>query len=123
MAEKGEETPIQTVSDLMCSLDLSPEACKARIEARSLPFKDVITFDEKHQTFELAWPGNYTYSISINGVSSSAGLVGWLAHLVEKSWVTPLHIAGLIALVDIHVGLYRLRDGVTGARKDRRRHA
>lgn len=88
--------------------DWSPEACAARLKERAAPFADFITFDEKQLMFDLVWPCRDPYSIPLNEISSPKELVKWLAHLSEKPWVTPMHIAGLVTLVDIHVGLYAL---------------
>lgn len=96
------------LGDLIDKLDLSPEACRARMEARAAPFRDFITFDKKARMFDLVWPGRDTYSFHASDVSSTKDVVRWLAHLSEKPWVTSKHLAGFVTLVDIHIGLYTL---------------
>lgn len=94
-------------------LELSPEACESQAKARAAPFAEVITFDPEHETFDLVChkgPRQHLdpYWIAKCDISSPRDLIKWLAHLSEKQWVTPMHIAGLVVLVDIHVGLYEL---------------
>lgn len=103
-----EDEPPANLSDLVAEFDLSPEACAARMKARALPFADFVTFDEKHRTFDLVWPGCGSYSVPLGEISSTKELVKWLGHLIDKPWVTPKHLAGFITLVDIHIGLYTL---------------
>jgi hypothetical protein len=94
------------LDDFMKSL--TPEACAARMKARAAPFTAFVTFDERSKTFDLIQPDCGPYCIPVSDFPSTRELTRWLAHLIEKPWVTPMHLAGLVTLVDIHIGLYRL---------------
>lgn len=95
------------IGDLLDEM-MSPEACAERMQARIAPYADFVTYDNKRRAFLLVQPPRVPYWIEEKDVSTPAGLVKWLAHLSSKRWVEPKHLAGLITLVDIHVGLYRM---------------
>lgn len=44
--------------------------------------------------------GRCDYKVDLDRIPDAAALLGWLLHLAEKTWITPRHLAELIAHVE-----------------------
>ncbi len=64
-----------------------------------MAIKTPVLVKETKTTIKLVTPfGNY-YEIERSRANTPEKLLGWIAHLSEKTWVTPEHIRQLILIL------------------------
>lgn len=56
----------------------------------------LCVYDEVNETFDIDWGAVEPYWIGIERIDTPTKLLGWLAHLLEKTWFSNRHARDLI---------------------------